>query len=179
MSNFAEPQRFDIQQPPATAKSGRSCLFWLLPIGCLGVLLVCGGFGVAAYFGMNAMKDLAPFKAAVESAQNSPEVQEILGDNIQGGWQIQGNISVQNQEGDVDMSIPVTGTKGSGRVHIRGKLINGQWVYDELYFTSDSGDRVDLLGEAVEEADSEFSSELDAEPDFSDIEIDIPAPAGT
>ncbi len=193
MSNFPAPQRFEINPPQAAAKRGRGCLWWAIPLGCLGVLVICGGIGGSAwFFGMNYLKESAPYKTATTLAQNNPQVQEILGDNIQPGWAIQGKMAIENNDGSVDMSIPLTGSKGSGRVHIRGTAVGDEWHYDEIYFTSDSGqDRIDLIEDAGTrpefEVEDEFGDESDGEagqestesvPDFSGVDIDLPTPSG-
>lgn len=147
----ASNDRFEIEPSPARAQTrpsstSRGCWWILLPIGCLGALLVCGGLVGAIFFGtMSVMKNTQPYQTAVSQAQQEPAVQEILGENITPGWSIQGSFHVENDTGRVDMSIPLSGSKSSGQVQVEGRLENGIWVYDKLLFSDSTGKQIDLL----------------------------------
>ena len=58
----------------------RSKLIWILPIGCLGILLCCGGgFGLLGVWGYNVFYDNPAYKSALNAIQESAQVQELIG----------------------------------------------------------------------------------------------------
>ncbi|MBX3422033.1 MAG: hypothetical protein KF752_10820 [Pirellulaceae bacterium] len=119
---------------------------WLMiPAGCLGVLLVCGG-GLTALIvgGMSLYKNSEPYQQAVQLAKNSPQVQQALGENIMPGWSIQGSIHIENNNGQVDMTIPMSGSRGNGQIRIRGTKSGSDWDYDLIEFEDEQGNIIDL-----------------------------------
>ena len=112
---------------------------WALPVGgcgcgCLVVLLFVV-FGVGAtFFGVSKMfNDATPVKYALELSNNNQKVVAVLGDFIEKNGVPSGNISLRNDDGEIDFSIPIKGTKASGSLIIKGIKVNGEWVYEELY----------------------------------------------
>jgi hypothetical protein len=91
------------------------------------------------------MKSTQPYQTAVTLAQQDATVREALGDNITPGWSIQGSFHIENDTGEVQMTIPLSGSKSSGQVRVEGRLENGVWDYDKLLFTDSLGQQVDLL----------------------------------
>ena len=170
MSNRQTPERFEIEPPsratptmPAAKKRG--CWWIAIPVGCLAVLLVCGGFVGSIFFGVTTMlKSSEPFQRAVQLASDDLDVQEALGENITPGWSVQGSIQVDNGEGEVDMVIPLSGSKGSGQVHVRGTRESGQWIYEKIEFSDSSGNRIDL--NSSEPADNDNSINAQNQFDF-------------
>lgn len=116
-----------------------------IPAGCLAILLVCGGFVGSVFVGVTAMlKSSEPFQTAVQLASEDPEVQQALGDDITPGWSVRGSIQLRNSEGEVDMVIPLSGSKGTGNVLVQGTRELGRWKYDKIEFSDSSGTRIDL-----------------------------------
>ncbi len=149
MSIGQHSERFEIEPPRAAAaprqQGRRGCLWIAIPAGCVVILLVCGGFGAALFFGvMAALKNSEPYQRAIDLAQANPEVRQTLGEEITPGWAISGSINVSNDQGDVDMTIPLSGSQGSGQVRIRGRKANGRWNYDQIEFTDSAGNTIDL-----------------------------------
>ena len=174
MSLGQSGERFEIESSrphptSAQAPRKRSCLWVALPVGCVVMLLVCGGGGAAIFYGaMSVLKSAEPFQTAVQLAQQNPEVQAILGENIDSGFAVQGSINLENDTGNVDMTIPVSGSLSSGQIKVKGQRENGQWVYDEILFTDSSGNQVDLLPD-LQASESDLQPN---EPDFQSTEAD-------
>jgi len=60
--------------------------------------------------------------------------------------ELSGNISVQNDSGQADLSIPVQGSAHKGTIHVVAKKSEGEWTYNKLTLeVDDSPKRVDLL----------------------------------
>lgn len=90
---------------------------WAVPVGGCGcgciVLILLFVFGIGAtLFGVSKIFDEAtPVKYATELAINNLKVIENLGDSIEKYGIPSGNISFTNDDGEIDFSIPIRGTK--------------------------------------------------------------------
>ena len=56
-------------------------------------------------------------------ARANPEVVAALGEPIESGLLISGSINVEGSGGNVDVSIPISGPKGSGTLYVVGTRI--------------------------------------------------------
>ncbi|WP_299004440.1 cytochrome c oxidase assembly factor Coa1 family protein [uncultured Tenacibaculum sp.] len=126
---------------------GRNWL-WFIPLtGCLGVvLLIVLGVG-AAFFGVSKiMTSSTPVEYAIEQASKNELVIEILGQSIEKYGIPSGNISLTNDDGNVDFSIPIRGDKEEGTLVVRGIKVDGEWVYEDLYVRiRDTQEEINLL----------------------------------
>ena len=116
-------------------------------IGC-GVLVVgCVVFvAFIAFVVVGAMRSSTPYKDAMQRAQTDPRVIEALGSPIEPGLFISGSINTQNQSGDADINIPVSGPKGKASIHVVGTKDSGRWTYTRMIVTPAKGEPIDLLG---------------------------------
>lgn len=126
---------------------GRNWL-WFIPLtGCLGfILLIVLGLG-AAFFGVsNMINNATPIEYAIELAAKNELVIKNLGEPIEKYGIPSGNISLTNDDGDVDFSIPIRGNIGEGTLVVRGIKIDGEWVYEDLYVRiRDTQEEINLL----------------------------------
>ncbi|CAM1342864.1 cytochrome c oxidase assembly factor Coa1 family protein [Tenacibaculum aestuarii] len=126
---------------------GRNWL-WFIPLtGCLGfILLIVLGLG-AAFFGVsNMINNATPVEYAIELATKNELVIKNLGEPIEKYGIPSGNISLTNDDGDVDFSIPIRGNIGEGTLVVRGIKIDGEWVYEDLYVRiRDTQEEINLL----------------------------------
>ena len=123
--------------------------FWVVPVGCLVPLVCCcGGPALIGVGVMAGIKASDPYKEAVARAQQSPAVQDALGTPIQVGLLVQGNLKVENETGEADLTIPLSGPKGSGTLHVVGSKTAGRWTYTAMAVdVPGSGDHIDLLAD--------------------------------
>jgi hypothetical protein len=99
---------------------------------------------VAAVFG--AMKSSDPYRFAMQTASHDRRVTAKLGSPVHAAWLISGNISVNNDSGRADLSIPVQGPIHKGSIHVVATKSEGEWTYQQLTLKAeDSSERVDLL----------------------------------
>lgn len=113
---------------------GRNWL-WFIPVtGCLGIILLFV-FGIgAAIFGVSKMiTNSTPVEYAMKKAAENEYVIENLGNDIEKYGIPSGNISLNNDDGEVDFSIPIRGEKGEGTLVVRGIKTDGVWTYEDLY----------------------------------------------
>ncbi len=148
--SFVHPT-FDQPQPSAYEPIKRKRIWpWVvIPFGCFSILLVCcGGFTLIGVGVLSALKSSEPYRVGLERAQSSVEVKEALGEPIDANFIVQGNISLNNDDGEADISFPVSGPKGAGQVHVKGTKTNGVWSYDEVSVTLENGATVIDLSES-------------------------------
>lgn len=137
---------------------------WAVPVGgcgcgCLGLILVFV-FGIgAAFFGIDSIIDKAsdvfdnsePVYYAKEKAFQHPEVIKNLGEDLESYGFPSGEISLNNNDGNVDFSIPIKGTLGTATIVVRGIKTDGVWAYEDLYVTiKDTQEKINLLQKTLE-----------------------------
>lgn len=82
------------------------------------------------------------YQEAVAAAQADAEVIAALGEPVEAGWLIWGRMRSGNM---ARLQVAVSGPEGSGRLHLNARMVDGEWVYDELYVVvSETGERIDL-----------------------------------
>lgn len=142
-------------QQPQSPQQQKGCLGrnwkWMLPVGCLGLILV--GVGVIAgifLVAMSAMKSSDVYKGALERARSNPEAVAALGEPIKDGWLVQGNVNFSGGSGTANLQIPVSGPKNSGTVRARAVYEGGAWMYEQLDLLVKSGERISLLEQDAE-----------------------------
>jgi hypothetical protein len=137
---------------------------WAVPVGgcgcgCLGLILVFV-FGIgAAFFGVSTILDnvsdafdnAEPVYYAKEKAFNHPKVIQLLGDNLETYGIPSGKISLSNNDGNVDFSIPITGSLGEATIIVKGIKADGVWAYEDLYvIIKETQEQINLLEKAIE-----------------------------
>ncbi len=99
------------------------CLFFVV----LGIL----GFGGIFFFASKILKSNDPYRDSIAAVQSHPDAIAALGEPIKPGFFPSGNISTTNGEGEVDLSIPVSGPLGKGTIKVVGsKAAGGAWNYE-------------------------------------------------
>lgn len=105
---------------------------WLIPTGCLSILVLFGLFIAGIFFGVTSiMKDSDAYKGAMTEAQNNKLVIEKLGNKIESDGMVSGSINVSNNTGNCDIQIPIKGSKGTGTLFVVATK-RGKWKYNEL-----------------------------------------------
>jgi hypothetical protein len=132
-------------QEPARSWWGRNWK-WFIPVGCLSMLLLfVGGIAVIMTLTFGMMKSSDAYGLAMARAQASPEVRAALGEPIQAGYMVSGRVNVSGPAGDANMSIPLSGPRGSGTLYLVAEKSAGQWRFEELVLEVEaSGARIDL-----------------------------------
>ena len=114
---------------------------------CLGLIilpfaLMTLGIG-GAFF---AFRNVGIQDEAMDRLRSSPAVVQALGEPIEMGWMMSGSINLENDGGDADYSMPVSGPNGKGRMYVDASRFGGEWRFDELYVVVD-GERIDVVGD--------------------------------
>ncbi|MGO1073481.1 cytochrome c oxidase assembly factor Coa1 family protein [Lysobacter sp. CA199] len=125
---------------------------WFVPTGCLtlvlfGALLLAGliGLGLKGVSGLFAGSE--PVRHSIELAEADPAVVAALGKPLEAGMMIQGSMQTHNDDGSADLSLPLTGPKGKGKLYLKAERSAGRWTYSLIEIAIDGSDqRIDLLG---------------------------------
>ena len=126
---------------------------WVLPVGgCLTIILLFV-FGVGAiFFGVSKMFTTStPYEHAIQLAKNNTNVIEILGEPIESNGIISGNISLNNDDGEADFTIPIKGPNGKARITVVGEKVYGKWTYEKLFvLIKETHEAINLLDKNLE-----------------------------
>ena len=133
---------------------------WVVPVGCLGVVVLSLAFVAGLLFLIfGIMKSSDAYKGAVTQAQVHAVVQDRLGEPIEAGLIVTGNVNVSGSSGQASLTIPISGPKGKGTLYVEATKSAGQWTFSELVVeVRESGEQVDLLETA------ETSGQMEAGP---------------
>lgn len=118
-------------------------------LGALGcatglLILICGVLVVGLVFGLMRSSDV--YKQAVAEVQAHPDAIRALGEPIKPGFFVSGSISAGGSSGTADFTIPVSGSRDKGTVHVIATKSNGEWQLTLLELeTKKYPDRIDLL----------------------------------
>ena len=85
------------------------------------------------------------YREAYTRAANDPRVVAALGTPIEKGWWVMGKVSVDNNEGVANIDFPISGPKGSARVHAAASRGTDAWNYSSLVVRPAAGGEIDVL----------------------------------
>jgi hypothetical protein len=129
----------------------RRNMAWLIPCGCLAMLVIFAGLiGGAVLLGVHEIRKMAPYEEAVERARSSGDVIEALGKPIKAGMLSQISINTRNSVGSAQMTIPIYGPKGKGVIHADATKSGGAWSFSRLEVRIEGrSEPIDLLRRTV------------------------------
>ncbi|WMW82043.1 cytochrome c oxidase assembly factor Coa1 family protein [Undibacterium cyanobacteriorum] len=112
---------------------------WFVPVGCLGTLVLFGGFIGALWFGITGiMKGSESYQMAVTVAKNNPKVIEVLGPPIREGSVVSGSINEAGPGGHAELQIPLVNTKGKGELYLVANKVMDKWAIQDLVLEVES-----------------------------------------
>lgn len=122
---------------------------WFVPTGCLTLIALFAVFIVAIFFTVTSMmKESTPYMESYKTATTNSYVIDRLGEPIEQKGTLQGNISIKNNTGEANLTIPLRGPKGEGTIHVIANKYNGKWSYEKMSISIESTKEViDLLEE--------------------------------
>jgi hypothetical protein len=127
---------------------GWKIFFGALFLAGLLVLFVCGVGGAVEY----SFTHSDVYRMALERAQANPETVARLGESIHAGWVWDGTINIHNSDGYAKMAIPVSGSRGSGKIHLVARKRSGIWSFSHLDVETNPGaESIDLLRPGTDE----------------------------
>ncbi|WP_298547406.1 cytochrome c oxidase assembly factor Coa1 family protein [uncultured Aquimarina sp.] len=121
---------------------------WAVPLGgCLTLIIIFCVFLGSVIFGFSkAFTNSTPYQDGFIKAQEDEYVVQMLGEPIETNGIMNGSLLFENNEGSVDISIPIKGPEGEATIYVVGTKQNDIWTYSELYVIIDkTNEQVDLL----------------------------------
>ena len=170
---------YSTQQDNARPKGSRNCL-WLVPLGCLGGIVVLGAsIAGIGFIAVSFLRSNGATRGAFERLQAHPQAIDALGEPIKMGWLMSGSINIDGPSGDAELSIPVSGPRGSGTLYVEAEKQAGAWDYQLLELAIDgSSQRIDLLPAFTvnpywQLPDTQLFQPVFATDNASDVQIDF------
>jgi hypothetical protein len=120
---------------------------WFIPTGCLTIIVLFFAF-IAGVLGIvqASFKSSDAYTQALVLAQDNSQVSDKIGKPLKPGWFVSGSINVSGDSGDADISIPISGPKGNGKIYAVAKKVAGVWQYETLQVeVNGQQDRIDIL----------------------------------
>lgn len=107
---------------------------------------VCGGVAVTLFTVGKALSSSKPYQVAIQTAKSNPQVVAILGDDIEQTGFPNGSINIENSSGKCDLVIGLKGSKGEGKLYVKGEKEADKWTFSMIKFGPLNSDtRIDLL----------------------------------
>jgi len=121
---------------------------WAVPsIGCLSLIIITVIFASTMVMKLTGLfKDSEPYQTGMETLTKNELVIEILGEPIETNGNIEGKVSYNNEDGNVDLKVPVKGPKGEATLIVIAEKKDGEWVYHIMEVSiNDTNEKIDLL----------------------------------
>jgi hypothetical protein len=120
---------------------------WAVPVGLLGAFLLNRGLLLLLMAGaLVAVRWSAVFELAMTRVRSNAVSMEALGTPINAGFVVSGSIGWNAPPGTADVTIPVSGPRGAGTLHVVGRESAGKWTLTTLQLAlTGSGRRIDLV----------------------------------
>ena len=129
--------------------AGQGCLkqkwVWIV-LGLVGAAVIgVIVFALAIVFVVfGTIKSSDAYQQALARTTSSAAVKTALGEPVEAGWYVLGNIQVNDDSGRADIRFPVSGPKGSGTVEAVATKRSGVWVFSRLGVQVEGGEWIDL-----------------------------------
>ena len=121
--------------------------WWVVPSGCLAVLLVSvAALAAFVWVVFAGVKTSDAYRLGFDRARYDCEVIEKLGGPIREGWWISGSVNVNGATGRADFSAPLRGAERDGTLFLTATKQLGKWTFEGLEVQVENSDeRIDLL----------------------------------
>lgn len=106
---------------------------WAVPAGCLTLaFLFVGAVATLLWLLVSGVQSTEVVQEALARARADDRIVEGLGDPIEPGWWISGSMEFSGGVGTADLTIPIAGPDGSGRLYVEASHEDGVWTYHRL-----------------------------------------------
>ena len=106
---------------------------WKIPLGCLIVIFLFCGFVAVIFTVLDvSFRKSTVYQEALARAGQSSEVVNHIGEPLQPGRVLQGQLNVSGSTGSAKMAIPITGPRGKATILLDARKVDGGWVFRTL-----------------------------------------------
>lgn len=122
---------------------------WLVPLAFVGVVVTVLVFvGSIVFFVLSLMKSSWACSEGLALARSDQRVVAALGEPIEVGWFVTGNVFTTGGSGEADLSIPLRGPDGTARLYVVAHKMDGEWHFASARVAiKGRAERIDLLEE--------------------------------
>lgn len=127
---------------------------WFVPVGC-GVLLGSALLVIftIVYLVFGVIKSSDVYQSSLARVVTHPEIIATLGQPIEAGWMVSGNIQLSGGSGNADISYRVKGPQGEAKVYVVAKKQADLWNYSLMEVALSDTLRINLLDQENHEHD--------------------------
>jgi hypothetical protein len=153
----SESEASHVSQSPVRRSFWSRNWKWLVPLLIVSFLLALAAFAFGIYFLiMSVFKSSDVYQEAMQRVQSQTELLARLGEPVETGWWMSGQINVSGPSGQASLAIPLKGPKGKGTLYIEAEKRAGQWQYSLLEFEHSDQTRFSLLVPATNSESQDF-----------------------
>ena len=120
---------------------------WVVPVGLVTPVLLCGApiaLILSVVFG--AIKSSDVYTHSLATARANEHVKATLGEPVEPGFMLSGNININGPSGNANLAIPLSGPKASATLYVVAEKRAGKWEYSTMEVAPEGqGERIDLL----------------------------------
>lgn len=107
--------------------------------------LVLLGSGAAIFGTFTLMKKSDVYQGSLQILGSNETIKSTLGEPIETGFFVTGNINVSVDSGTATISYSISGPKGEAKVYVNAHKKFDTWEYDEVSVELDNGEIVNLI----------------------------------
>jgi hypothetical protein len=106
---------------------------WKIPFGCLTLLVLLAAFSLFLMTVItSSFRHSDVYKQAIAQATANPQVRKQIGEPIKPDWLISGQLNVSGSSGKATLIIPISGSRGRGRIHAVAQKGGEGWRFTYL-----------------------------------------------
>lgn len=111
---------------------------WMVPLLVVGACCVCTGLLGAIFAAVTgAIRSSDVYQYTLQKASHDPRVTAVTGEPVEAGMMASGSVNTSNDSGQANLSIPIHGPRGAGRVSVTAHKAGGAWTYNTMVFQPD------------------------------------------
>lgn len=106
---------------------------WFVPLLIVtSILLIASLVGGFFWLIKEMLHSSYPYELAVKTASASPEVSAMIGSPVQVGWLSMGQVNFNGPDGNVSLSVPISGPSGKGDIIVAAKKHANHWTFESF-----------------------------------------------
>ncbi len=151
-----EPAAPPSSGPVIPNHSGKKKMSGLKLAGIIGgslLVLIIILIVIALSSARSALRSSEVHEQAMAALQANPQAVSLLGEPVEVGKAVNGEINVNNGSGSAALSIPVSGSVSDGDLNTTGVRTSGQWSLTSLELVMANGEKLDLMAAQTGQGD--------------------------
>jgi hypothetical protein len=120
---------------------------WKIPLGCLTLFVLMGMGGIVLITVITgSFRHSDVYQRAVTMASGNSRVLDEIGQPIEVGWFVSGQLNINGSSGKADLAIPIKGPRGKANIRAVAYRSGGVWTFTWLQVNvAGHGEPIDQL----------------------------------